>query len=128
MQSNKLNVLLQQSILTSEPLINPHLVLPPKGSLEDRVAIYANGFYARIAEALQSDYTTLASILGQNQFFKMCAHYIDSYPSYTYSLNFIGKDLPYFLKKTRPYLKKPYLAEIALFEWAESLAVIASDA
>jgi hypothetical protein len=122
-----LYTLLQNSILTSEPLINPYLHAPPKGSVADRVAIYANGFYGRLEEALMSDYITLASVMGEDKFSNLCRNYIDAYPSCNDSLNFFGQNLSQFLIETVPYNKKPYLAEIAAFEWAEYQSMVAHD-
>lgn len=127
MKPTDLHTLLQNSILTSEPLIHSYLQDPPKGSIADRVAIYADGFYGRLEEALISDYSTLAALMGDAGFSKMARIYLDTYPSYSYSLNYLGQNLSKFLSETEPYNKKPYLAEIALFEWAEYQSIIASD-
>ncbi|WP_412757745.1 putative DNA-binding domain-containing protein [Legionella bozemanae] len=128
MKLTELHTLLQDSILTSEPLINPYLDSPPKGSIADRVAIYADGFYARLEEVLMSDYSTLAAIMGENKFSQMSQSYTHAYPSYNYSLNNFGENLSQFLTETLPYKKKPHLAEIAVFEWAEYQAIVARDA
>ncbi|WP_454781113.1 HvfC/BufC family peptide modification chaperone [Legionella sp. WA2022007384] len=128
MKLSELHTLLQNSILTSEPLINPHLDAPPKGSVADRVAIYANGFYGRLEEALMSDYSSLAELMGEDKFSEMSRRYTHSYPSYNYSLNNFGENLSQLLTEMLPYKKKPYLAEIAAFEWAEYQAVVAQDA
>lgn len=127
MKSHNVHHLLQDSILTNEPLIHPHLAVPPKGNLADRVAIYADGFYSRLEETLTSDYLTLSELLGES-FHVLCKQYIDSYPSHTYSLNFFGGGLATLLNETQSYCNKPWLAEIASFEWAESQAIIAADA
>ncbi|MCE0724377.1 MULTISPECIES: DNA-binding domain-containing protein [Legionella] len=128
MKLTELHTLLQDTILTSEPLINPYLDSPPKGSIADRVAIYADGFYARLEEALMSDYSTLVEVIGEDKFTKMSKDYTQAYPSYNYSLNNFGENLSRFLTETSPYQKKPYLAEIAAFEWAEYQAIVAHDA
>lgn len=128
MKLTELHTLLQDSILTSQPLINPYLDSPPKGSIADRVAIYADGFYARLEEALMSDYSTLAAVMGENKFSQMSKDYTFAYPSYNYSLNNFGENLSQFLREALPYKKKTYLAEIAEFEWAEYQAIVARDA
>lgn len=128
MKLSELHSLLQDSILTSEPLIHPYLESPPKGSIADRVSIYADGFYARLEEALNSDYSSLAVVLGEEKFSKMSRRYTQEYPSYNYSLNHFGKNLKQFLTEFLPYKKEPYLAEIAAFEWAEYQALISFDA
>ncbi len=125
---NDMYTLLQNSILSHEPLIEPYLQIPPKGSIADRIAIYANGFYSRLEEVLFSDYQTLAGLLGEDEFSQLCQLYIASYPSYNYSLNFLGQHLSKFLIESAPYNQKPYLSEIASYEWAESEAFSAADA
>ncbi|HBD7060334.1 TPA: putative DNA-binding domain-containing protein [Legionella pneumophila] len=127
MKLNDLQTLLQNSILTSEPLIHPHLQAPPKGSVSDRVAIYADGFYGRLEEVLANDYEVLASVVGKDKFSELCRAYINKYPSCSDSLNFFGQNLSQFLTETLPYNKKTYIAEIAAFEWAEYQSVVSGD-
>lgn len=127
MKPTDLHSLLQNSMLTLEPLIDPYLNAPPKGSIADRVAIYTDGFYSRLEETLTNDYSTLAAVMGENKFSKMCRNYMEVYPSYSYSLNFFGQNLSLFLTQALPFNKKPYLAEIASFEWAEYQSIIAGD-
>jgi hypothetical protein len=128
MKQTELHTLLQHTILTAEPVIHPYLQEPPKGSIEDRVAIYANGFYARLEEVLASDYPILATLLGEDKFSVLCEQYLEAYPSLYYSVNYIGHHFSQFLMETTPYNKSPYLAEIAAFEWAEYQALVAPDA
>lgn len=126
--SNDFYSLLQNSILNHDLLIEPYLQMPPKGVIADRINIYANGFYSRLEEVLLNDYPTLAAQLGQQAFSNLCRSYVIAYPSYSYSLNFLGQYLNRFLAETAPYSKKPYLAEIAAYEWAESQAFTAANA
>lgn len=123
-----LQTLLQDTILTADPLINPHLHTPPKGTIADRVAIYTNGYYGRLEEVLKSDYEILAKVMGEEEISSLCRCYITDYPSHNNSLNHFGEHLSDFLSKTAPYDKAPHLAEIAAFEWAENDAIIAPDA
>jgi hypothetical protein len=128
MKSIDLYTLLQNTILTSNPLINTYLDSPPRGTIADRVAIYAEGFYSRLEDALTNDYRSLATIMGPEGFSFLCRSYIEAYPSCSYSLNFFGQHLSQFLTETPSYKNTPYLAEIALFEWAEYISFVASDA
>ena len=127
MKLNELHTLMQNSMLTLEPLIKPYLCPPPRGSIEDRIAIYAQGFYSRLEEILMSDYATLVAVIGESKFIQLCKKYTDTYPSYHYSLDTFGQNLSQFLIETLPYRKKPYLSEIAAFEWAESRAVVSRN-
>ncbi|KTC93127.1 MULTISPECIES: DNA-binding domain-containing protein [Legionella] len=128
MKLNELHSLLQKSMLTLDPIIKPYLCPPPRGSIDERVAIYAEGFYGRLEETLANDYSTLAEMLGESKFNTLCRKYIDAYPSYHYSLNSFGQHLSQFLLETVAYSKKTYLSEIAAFEWAESDAIISRNA
>lgn len=123
-----LHTLLQDSIVNLEPLINPFLQKPPKGTIEERVDIYASGFYGRLTETLNDDYAALAALMGEDEFNALCYAYIRTYPSHSYTLNSFGEKMSRFLLETAPYKNKPYLAEIALFEYAESTAITARDA
>lgn len=126
--SNDLYTLLQHSILHQDPIIEPYLHNPPQGSLADRIAIYTNGFYSRLEEALLSDYQTLAVLMGKDEFSQLCKKYVTTYPSQSFSLNFLGQNISKFLMETAPYDKKPYLSEIAFYEWAEAQAHTSTDA
>lgn len=128
MKLNELHSLLQNSMLTLDPLIKPHLCQPPRGSIDERVAIYAHGFYGRLEDTLANDYSSLAELLGESKFNAICRKYIDAYPSYHYSLNPFGQHLSQFLRETPAYRKKTYLSEIAAFEWAESEAIVKPNA
>ncbi|KTD51433.1 hypothetical protein Lqui_0277 [Legionella quinlivanii] len=119
---------LQNSMLTLEPVVKPHLCQPPRGSIEDRISIYANGYYNRLEEALMDDYPVLVAIMGGSNFHNMSRNYIHAYPSSHYSLDLFGQNLSQFLFETLPYSRKPYLSEIAAFEWAQSDAITSHDA
>lgn len=123
-----LYTLFQQSMLSQQPLIESQLKTPPKGSLRDRIAIYADGYYGRLQETLASDYEILAFLLGDKAFSHLCKIYVTAYPSTSYSLNFLGQHLSRFLSEKSPFKKSPWLAEIAACEWAEAEAFSAVNA
>ncbi|MCE3046403.1 DNA-binding domain-containing protein [Legionella sp. 16cNR16C] len=128
MKFEELSELLQNSMLTLEPVVKPHLCQPPRGSIEDRISIYANGFYNRLEEALMDDYPALVTVMGESNFHNMSRKYINAYPSSHYSLDLFGQQLRQFLLETVPFSRKPYLSEIAAFEWARSTAITSHDA
>lgn len=119
--------LFQDTILHSKPLIHSLLAPPPKGSISERVAIYVNGYFARLKDTLKNDYPDLMRIMGPESFSHLSECYIHHNPSTHYSLNYYGQYLSDFLFTTAPYNKKNYLAEIAHFEWYEYLASVALD-
>ncbi|KTC71542.1 hypothetical protein Lbir_1694 [Legionella birminghamensis] len=128
MKFEELSILLQDSMLGLEPIIKSQLCQPPRGSIEDRVSIYAHGYYNRLQEALMNDYPVLVKIMGESDFHKMSRKYIDAYPSTHYSLDAFGQHLSLFLCEMTPYRKRPYLSEIAAVEWAQSAAITSPDA
>lgn len=126
-EPSEIYTLLQQTIIKQDSSITPFLQKPPQGSIADRVAIYTNGYYARLEEALLSDFDTLSLLMGEEDFSLLSEGYVKAYPSHGYSLNSLGKHLRQYLSESKAYEKKPYLAEVAAFEWAEAEAFIAAE-
>lgn len=125
----------QQTFLTALGLGSRRLVPalelfrePPAGSVEGRFSIYATGLLPRVVEALEDDYPALERILGHGPFASLAARYVDCHPSESFDLGRIGVHLADFLR-TDPLLEElPFLADLALLEWALSRAFIAADA
>lgn len=92
-----------------------------------RLAIYANGYVARLVETLEGDYPVLSTLLDEASFFPLCQSYIAKHPSTYTSLRWFGRHLPGYLREHEPYKDEPYLAELAEFEWALVDAFNASD-
>ena len=68
-----------------------------------RLAIYRNAYYARLTEALQQDYEAIHVLLGDEEFEKLCRHYIDTYPSRSPSLRWFGQYMHDFVDANDPY-------------------------
>jgi len=94
---------------------------------EMRLAIYGNAYYARLMEALESDYEALHTLLGDEEFSGLCEEYIDTYPSRHPSLRWFGRYMSRFLASHSRYEVHPYLSELALFEWTFIEAFDAED-
>lgn len=95
---------------------------------EERVQIYVEAYRLRLLEVLQDNYTGLQALLGAEQFDAMGRAYIDAHPSTHPSVRWFGRHLEAFLRETAPYNERPYLAEMAAFEWAQGLVFDAADA
>ncbi|MDE1462034.1 DNA-binding domain-containing protein [Spartinivicinus poritis] len=67
-----------------------------------RLAIYANGYVARLLECLRADYSALCRMLGQSLFDTFACAYITETPSKSFTLFELGKGFPDFLARTRP--------------------------
>ena len=67
----------------------------------DRLAVYSNGYFARLLEILERDYSTVKAIVGDDEFRHLVAHYLEKHPSRHYNLIHLGKRFPKFLRTHR---------------------------
>lgn len=74
-------------------------------SAADRLNIYANAYYMRLLECLQSDYPALRKALGDDIFNQFVIEYLQAYPSQSYTLSELGARFPKFLEETQPPLE-----------------------
>lgn len=68
----------------------------------DRLAIYANAYYARLIECIGDVFPVLKRVLGEEVFDGFAFDYLQSYPSKRYTLNDLGDKFVDFLRETRP--------------------------
>ncbi|CAN0496028.1 unnamed protein product, partial [Phaeothamnion confervicola] len=76
-----------------ELLFRPSLTL---GAL-DRALIYRGQYLMRMNEALLTDYTVVADILGEARFEQLVSEYVQTYPSRSYTLNRLGDHFVKFM-------------------------------
>ncbi|MBI3315474.1 MAG: DUF692 family protein, partial [Candidatus Omnitrophica bacterium] len=101
---------------SKEPLgafLNPQHGVPP----EERLSVYANGFTARLEEALSETYEGVRALLGADRFSEVCRGYAHDEVSTDYNLNFIGENFPGFLEKNSFQKDKHPAVDLADFEW-----------
>jgi hypothetical protein len=87
----------------------------------ERLEIYNKQYWYRLLESLQDDFPGLNALLGHKRFEKLSIAYLNRYPSRSYTLNHLAKDLANFIKE-EPNLTAPdteVAHEIACLEWAE---------
>ncbi len=101
---------------------------PPAGNVEDRWAIYASGFLARLVEALENDYPALRRILGEGPFGSLTARYVAAHLPRSYDLGRAGDRLASFLQNDPLTERLPFLPDLAKLEWAVANAFVAADA
>jgi len=118
---------LQNYILQGD--MHAHSVIADAGgaSVTRRLAIYHSAYRQRLAEALATDFETLAVVLGPRPFRELCEAYIEAVPSRFRNIRWYGAVLPEFLVTAEPWCRHVELAEIARFEWALTLAFDAAD-
>jgi uncharacterized protein (UPF0276 family) len=69
---------------------------------EERLAIYANAYYARLIECLADCFPVLERTLGKEVFAGFACEYLQRYPSRSYTLDRLGESFARFLDETRP--------------------------
>jgi hypothetical protein len=90
-----------------------HLPLPPRDLAElipgsasqssvERLAVYANAYYARLIECLESEFPVFRQTVGEEAFSEFAADYVRHYPSQSYSLGHLGDNFPRYLADTKP--------------------------
>ena len=82
-----------------------------------RLHVYTNGYYARIASILGSDFELIQWILGKTEFDALVQDFIKQHPSTEYNINNLGGHFSDFLKQHPLIQSKPYLSDLAMYEW-----------
>jgi len=95
-----------------------------RAGADERVAVYAFMYRARLAEALESQYPRLAKVLGAETFSELCVAYVDAYPSTHWSLRFLGARFADWLGHR---FSDRILAGLAALEWARDDVFDAAD-
>ena len=95
-------------------------VILPSATLrpEERLAIYHGMYLLRMEEALESDYPALKHLLGDEGFRTLVAGYVQAYPSRSYSLNFLGRHLPDYVRLAPGLRRRGFCHDLARLEQA----------
>lgn len=88
-----------------------------------RLDVYRNAYYIRLQEALAHDFPVLLKVMGEEQFGRGMAAYLQQYPSTKPSLRYIGDKLPVWFKQEN----KHDLSELAQLEWVILKSFDAAD-
>lgn len=107
----------QSAILTLDDEFDDKIVATERVGVKRRIDIYAEAYRLRLIECLQDSYSALYTLLGDNEFDRMCRSYIDTHTPHHYSVRWYGDRLSEYLGETAPYSEHPYLSELAEFEW-----------
>jgi len=103
----------------TEPEISACGVLLAAGNskVEDRLGIYAEGYFARILESLEADFERVRIILGEFRFQKLVVDYLKAFPSRTINIGEVGKYLAGFITDYEELKEIKFLSELAALEW-----------
>ena len=69
----------------------------------ERLAIYADAYYARLLECLAEEFPILRKTLGEETFEAFAFDYLQCYPSQSYTLGKLGENFARYLAETRPW-------------------------
>lgn len=87
-------------------------------SREERIQIYYDAYRFRLIDALSDTYPAVHTLLGDDEFEKVCRQYIDSHPPTHFSIRYYGDKLSDFVKHNDLTQNPALIAEMAGFEWA----------
>ncbi|MFZ0219846.1 MAG: DNA-binding domain-containing protein [Candidatus Aquirickettsiella sp.] len=119
---------LQTHLMGEDEQILNQLVLPIKGTIHERLAVYSNAYGWRLIDALEQEYGLLAKLLGDEAFVELTEAFIDAYPSQFYSIAKFSEPLVQFLTEYAPYSEQPYLSELVQLIKSLIISLEAADA
>lgn len=103
------------------------LAVPPPATVAERLAVYANGYPARVHDALLDTYEALARIVGAEAFAALAERYAETVPLTSYNLNDAGAGFAAFVAGDRLGRERPFLSDLAALEWAVAQAFHAAE-
>src|SRR5271154_276231 len=94
------------------------IVLPSKTLAPlERLDIYRDMYLLRMEEALSIDYPSLKHFLGDDEFMRVVARYVEVYPSRNYSLNRLGDHLCEFVDTLDDLPRKEVCQDLVRLEY-----------
>jgi hypothetical protein len=93
-----------------------------QSSLE-RLAIYAQAYFARLLECLRAEFPMTVEAIGEELFDEFAVEYLRRHPSQSYTLDRLGASFAQFLAETRPrsddedHSWLDFLPDLARLEW-----------
>ena len=94
------------------------MVLPSKTLTPlERLDIYRDMYLLRMEEALSSDYPAMKHFLGDDEFMRLVARYVDAYPSRSYTLNRLGDHFPEFVATLDDLPRPEFCRDLSCLEF-----------
>jgi hypothetical protein len=104
--------------LVPRPRVGDVILPSPTLRPEERLAIYHDMYLLRMEEALESDYPALKHLLGDDGFSELVKGYVQAHPSRSYSLNFLGRHLPDYVREAPGVRRRGFAHDLARLEQA----------
>jgi len=118
----------QSFLLTGSADIDKRVVGTERVPIATRLAIYGNAYRARLIETLETHYPATLALVGEEQFAALGRAYVQEHASRVASIRFYGGELGDFLAVHVDFASRPWLCELARFEWAMNGVFDAADA
>ena len=101
------------------PGLNASWVISETPSLRraERLRVYAEGYFHRIAQALEEDFPRVKATVGEEIFNTLIVDYLKMYPSRSVLLDEVGAKLPDLISVHLLGERFPFLADLARLEW-----------
>jgi hypothetical protein len=93
------------------------IAVPERGTVVERLGVYAGGYPARVQEALAESFPAVAHVVGEGAFADLVHRYVEARPLRSYNLNDAGADLSGFLRADPLSARLPFLPDLARLEW-----------
>ncbi len=88
-----------------------------KVNVINRLSVYAEGYFFRILECLEKDFSKTRKALGAELFANIVADYLKAYPSKFTSIDEIGYKFASFISEYKE-ISEEWIADLALCEWS----------
>jgi len=92
----------QQQIAVSPGELEQIIQRSSRQTSVERLAVYANAYYARLIECLEEEFPAMIYALGEETFRAFALEYLQRYPPGSYTLANLAAHFPRFLRETRP--------------------------
>lgn len=105
--------------MRSSPFVNSLIAPNEKLDSLQRLELYARQYWWRVLASLADDFPQLQAALGPQRFRALIERYLVKYPSRSFTLRNLGRDLPSFLaRSTVNGMPRRFLSDLAAVEWA----------
>lgn len=82
----------------------------------ERMEIYSNMYFLRLHDVLKDNFRATRTVIGEEEFYKLCVGYLKKHPSKYYDISLIGRNLAPFIRENSLSDRYPYLADLACIE------------
>jgi hypothetical protein len=118
---------LQSHIVDGDTALADSIDSSAQISAATRLRIYSDAYRLRLIEAMQANYPVLEKLIGADDFSRLTQLYLAVHPSRHFSIRWFGHELASFLAVCAEYSDKPWLGELAEWEWKIAAAFDARD-